>query len=94
MLAVGSLKPNDLGLFDMLGNVMEYTADAIDPYSLGDGGDPDEATERDINDAIGRVSRGGAFLSFGMNVRCAFRNWGRPSYPSLIVGFRPARTFR
>src|SRR5262249_33992463 len=33
MLPVGSLKPNDLGLFDMQGNATEWTLDAAAPYS-------------------------------------------------------------
>jgi formylglycine-generating enzyme required for sulfatase activity len=39
-----------------------------------------------------RVSRGGSFLSYRFNVRAAFRNWIKPSFASLVIGFRPART--
>jgi formylglycine-generating enzyme required for sulfatase activity len=97
MLPVGNLKPNDWGLFDMLGNAMEWTQ-GRSPDSPGSGPARPEADEMDagdlalINDTVHRVSRGGSFVSPSLNVRSAFRNWISPSVRSRIVGFRPART--
>ena len=34
----GSLEPNDLGVFDMLGNVFEWCQDRAASYDVGDGG--------------------------------------------------------
>jgi formylglycine-generating enzyme required for sulfatase activity len=97
LLPVGSLKPNDLGLFDMLGNAMEWTqganrrpAPAANAACSEDALDAGDLAQ--IDDTIGRVSRGCSFLSYALNVRSAYRNWGRPSYVSLVIGLRPART--
>src|SRR5262249_20156964 len=40
MLPPGSLRPNDLGLFGMLGNALEWCQDGIFYYQFGTGGGP------------------------------------------------------
>jgi len=96
MLPVGTLRPNDLGLFDMLGNVMEWTmGEVANSAALANEKDGDDVESPDDADAIkdtARVSRGGSFLSYTLNVRAAFRNWIKPSFASKVIGFRPART--
>ena len=86
---VGSLKPNDLGLFDMHGNESEWCQDAYKPYqSSGDGQSIDDIEyPADITDSGSRAQRGGAF-----NAYLAFfpqlQQW-----PHLRQkGIRPART--
>jgi formylglycine-generating enzyme required for sulfatase activity len=93
---VGLLKPNDLGLFDVLGNAWEWCVDPYAAYAPG----RDELDESDPGDRLiphpgDRVLRGGAFASHGINVRCAARYWGRPvDRHYQHTGFRVARTLR
>jgi formylglycine-generating enzyme required for sulfatase activity len=95
MLPVGSLKPNDFGLFDMLGNALEWCQESVDPYPTAAGGKAVEDVEdkRDITDKFSRVLRGGSFVVRPGNVRSADRDWDVPSNRLSFVGFRPARTF-
>ncbi len=87
---VGLLKPNDFGLFDMLGNAFEFCDDLYrpDPHEIvEDSGSPSPVVDRD-----GRTIRGGSYNSNGHIVRSAYRNSSRPFYPSASNGFRVVRT--
>lgn len=84
---VGSLLPNDLGLFDMLGNVWEWCQE---PY--GKTSQIDIQTDEHINEHS-RILRGGAFGDRPAYVRSAYRYWSAPSYRLTNDGFRPARTY-
>jgi formylglycine-generating enzyme required for sulfatase activity len=88
---VGLLKPNDLGLFDMLGNALEW---CNDPFINGQGvGDPANASK--IADPEYRIARGEKCLSLRTNVRSACRDTKHhPRQVDWIVGFRVARTLR
>jgi formylglycine-generating enzyme required for sulfatase activity len=88
-------KPNDFGLFDMLGNALEWCQEQPHPYAPQEGGRPSEDKEdRDeINDRQSRVLRGGSFVDTAEDVRSADRLWFEPTKTSRNVGFRPARTF-
>jgi len=55
---VGSLKPNDLGLFDTLGNVCEWCQDRHHDYSPGIVVE-DLGEIQEVKDNVGRVLRGG-----------------------------------
>jgi len=80
---VGSLKPNDLGLFDLHGNIWEWCQESIDdPY-----------ISSTITDEHPRSLRGGSFNEAPAYVRSWNRNWNRPSVRSFIYGFRPSRTY-
>jgi len=86
---VGSYRPNAYGLYDMEGNVSEWSADWwSDSY--------DDIT---IQDPVGpksgdkRVVRGGSFASSPSTCRCACRfgwvpsnEW--PAIPTAFIGFR------
>jgi formylglycine-generating enzyme required for sulfatase activity len=85
-----SLKPNDLGLFDMLGNALEWCQESFQDYV----GEEDKEDKRNITDPLSRVLRGGSFHSQASVVRCANRVWTAPTNRGPDVGFRPARTFR
>jgi formylglycine-generating enzyme required for sulfatase activity len=89
---VGSLKPNDLGLFDMQGNVYTWCQERYKSYPQG----PGEEAEEDIystNTQNSRVLRGGSFIYQASLVRSAFRNLYVPALRYNYGGFRPARTF-
>jgi len=91
---VGSLMPNDLGLFDMLGNAWEWCFDLYANY-------PEQATEvskdlpttRQVADGDRRVARGSAFFSRPRVVRSAVRYDLPAGDREYNVGFRPARTY-
>jgi serine/threonine protein kinase/formylglycine-generating enzyme required for sulfatase activity len=94
-LAVGSLKPNDFGLFDMLGNALEWCQDPIFLYPMEKDVKAIEDIEYkgDIKDKLSRVLRGGSFNHQAVYVRSAYRYRYAPSDRFYNVGFRPARTF-
>jgi formylglycine-generating enzyme required for sulfatase activity len=87
-LPVGSLEPNDLGLFDMLGNVLEWCQEQVLDY-----GHPSDTEDmRDILDTNTRSLRGGASTSPAWAVRSSYRNAAQPANRTGVVGLRPART--
>jgi len=86
----GSLLPNELGLFDMLGNVFEWVQDGLER--------PDQSNDdRNVNEyihiKIPRVIRGGTFSNPAALVRSALRGGSAPSNRSVYGGFRPSRTY-
>jgi formylglycine-generating enzyme required for sulfatase activity len=89
----GSLLPNDLGLFDMLGNEFEWVHDSMSRSMPKRGGKLiDLSSSAHIYDTTHRVLRGGAFNMLAIGDRSALR-WGTaPSYRYTDLGFRPART--
>ncbi len=94
---VARLRPNDLGLYDMLGNVMEWciTVDGKYPQRSIETVTDDDEGSLVIDAKTFRPVRGGAFLYQSSNARAGHRDNGRP--PTLrsfapYVGFRLART--
>jgi formylglycine-generating enzyme required for sulfatase activity len=91
---VGTKKPNDWGLFDMLGNVVNWCQERHKPYLAKPGGPIDDVEDiQGIMSTDNRLLRGGSFLYAAVTVRSADRIRVLPSYWSYTVGFRPARTF-
>jgi len=91
---VGSLKPNDLGLFDMHGNVFNWCEDCVATYPPVQGAEAivDKADGSAVSDKLSRLLRGGAFQQLPGEVRCARRGASLPRYRTFPMGFRPART--
>ncbi|WP_020474610.1 formylglycine-generating enzyme family protein [Zavarzinella formosa] len=89
MLPVGSLKPNDLGLFDMLGNATEWCQSMIVDYRLSS---EEQAGGVVVENSRFRVSRGGGFGFPARMARSADRGWGFPMTLDSRNGFRVART--
>jgi eukaryotic-like serine/threonine-protein kinase len=96
MLVPGGLRPNELGLFDLLGNALEWCQDPTFSYRHANRGKPIEDKEyiQDITDHQSRILRGGAFTYRSRDVRCANRNRFAPASRMNNGGFRPARTYR
>ena len=94
-VAVGSLGiPNEWGLYDMHGNVLEWCQDEWhDDYSGGLAPTDGKAwtTGGDVNAAL-RVIRGGSWGYYAVGCRSAFRYWRSPGYREDGVGFRLSRT--
>jgi formylglycine-generating enzyme required for sulfatase activity len=92
---VGSLKPNDLGLFDVQGNVYTWCQERYKGYPKGQGEEPEDGNEDivSINNLNSRVLRGGSFGRLASIVRAANRGGYVPTNRIYSYGFRPARTF-
>jgi formylglycine-generating enzyme required for sulfatase activity len=90
----GGLLPSDLGLFDMLGNQIEWCQEQSSLYRPG----ADEVITDDIrqqstvNASTHRLLKGGSFDSPPVVVRAALRTAGLPALRYSRYGLRPART--
>ncbi len=92
---VGSLKPNDLGLFDMQGNVFAWCQERYRSYPQGKNVEiKDKEDIYSINMLNSRVLRGGSFAVQASDVRSSSRNFNGPANRLNTVGVRPARTYR
>ncbi|WP_439951440.1 formylglycine-generating enzyme family protein [Piscinibacter sakaiensis] len=82
---VGSYPPNAFGLFDLHGNVWEWTADwyAEDAYAHAAADDPAGPASGRV-----RVRRGGSWHTWPVYARCAYRNVNSPSTRYVLVGIR------
>lgn len=90
---VGSLKPNDYGLFDLQGNVYNWCQDIYEEYPSTTGAETIEDKDGRLN--IGpdsRVARGGSFSGLASSFRSASRASGVPTGRDVNYGFRVVRT--
>ncbi len=85
---VGSKQANAWGLYDMLGNVWEWTWDWYGDYPLGSVSDPTGP-----NSGTYWVNRGGSWFVIAMYCRAAIRNGVGPDIRFSNLGFRIARSF-
>jgi len=93
---VGSLKPNDWGLFDVHGNVLTWCQERhlAYPHDTGTTVYDDEEDITRINPQEPRALRSGSFFLHANFLRSATRFNDLPTARVSFVGFRVARTFR
>ena len=85
---VGSFRPNPWGLYDMLGNVWQWTADCAHAYAEA----PTSGDPRATGDCGRAVRRGGAWFDGPWLLRYATRKNGDIAGRDNGTGFRLART--
>ena len=91
---VAQLRPNDAGLFDIYGNVWEWTQDRVARFDTPDVIQDIEDTVLTVTDADARTRRGGAYPYESAMARSASRGTvtSIPTGRRDNVGFRIART--
>ena len=91
----GSLFPNDLGLFDMLGNMCEWCQDSWNASKPANKGIYNDSINisASIVEQNPRLLRGGTFSGLPAFVRSAVRSLFAPAGRNLNLGFRPSRTY-
>ncbi len=84
--AVGSLKPNELGIYDMSGNAWEWCLDYFGKYSSSTQSDPQGPASSPF-----KVIRGGSWYYVGNLARITARDGPYPHYTNYNYGFRVVR---
>jgi len=82
-------RPNAFGLYDMHGNVWEWTQDC---WNANYSGAPGNGSARESGDCGNRVLRGGSWFIIPTYLRSALRSRITPGYRFNYCGFRLART--
>jgi formylglycine-generating enzyme required for sulfatase activity len=88
---VGLKKPNQFGLYDMIGNMLEWTQDCWNP---GYSGSPTDGSAWLSGNCSLRILRGGSWFNFPQNLRSAFRSRNPTAIRSGDFGFRVVRELR
>lgn len=84
---VACKRPNELGLYDMTGNVAEWCQDLYGPYRLSTTPDPQGPDTGSC-----RIVRGGSYDECAANSHLSVRRWYAPETAAGYIGFRVALT--
>ncbi|MDO5570887.1 MAG: SUMF1/EgtB/PvdO family nonheme iron enzyme [Bacteroidales bacterium] len=95
---VGSYKANDFGLYDMAGNVTEWTSTAWSEAGnrITSDVNPEykyDAAKEDPYRMKRKVTRGGSWKDVGHYVRSDVRSWDYQNEQRSFIGFRCVRTY-
>lgn len=82
---VGTKYPNELGIYDMSGNVREWCNDWFDYYTSSDASNPKGPDNGNM-----KVNRGGSWTTPAVNCRNSYRHTDFPYEASQDLGFRLA----
>jgi formylglycine-generating enzyme required for sulfatase activity len=86
---VGSFKANPFGLYDVLGNVLQWTSDCWHSEYIGAPSDGSSWSDYSCSDS--HVIRGGSWVSSTWFVRSATRTYPGPGKYTSYTGFRVAK---
>jgi formylglycine-generating enzyme required for sulfatase activity len=81
--AVGGKQANELGVYDMTGNVWESCSDWYGSYNSYSKTNPTGASSGHT-----RVLRGGCWTDYADHCRAAIRRWSGPDFRLIFNGFR------
>ena len=95
--AVGTYDPNDYGLYDMAGNVAEWTDDTYDETTSSFALDMNpsykhESREGDTKIMKRKVIKGGSWKDVGAYLQCGMRDFEYQDVCRPSIGFRCVRT--
>jgi formylglycine-generating enzyme required for sulfatase activity len=86
---VDSFEANPWGLYNVHGNVMEWTEDCWNDSNTGN---PRDGSARTTGDCSRHAARGGSWLNYARVLRSAYRGGFLAEFQDYYFGFRLART--